>query len=80
MRYTRQSLENIELKTLHLQLKQIRDDLGKSNKEICDAFIKTSGDTKKMRMLLDDAQKKPVVIWTPLEDMALTEPDTSVEF
>ena len=33
-----------------------------------------------MRMLLDEKNKKPVVTWSPLEDMALTEPDTSVEF
>jgi len=63
-----------------MQLKGLRDEFKKSNKEICDAFVKTSGEMQKMRKILDDTYKRPVVIWTPLEDMALTEPDTSIEF
>lgn len=33
-----------------------------------------------MRHLFDSHYKKPVVTWSALEDMALTEPDTSDEF
>ena len=37
-----------------------------------------SGDVARMRIFLE--AKKAVVTWSPLEDMALMEPDTSVEF
>ena len=33
-----------------------------------------------MRKHLDPKYKGRVVLWTPLEDMALTEPETSAEF
>lgn len=63
-----------------LQLQNLRDTFTKSNKEICEAFIKTSGNMDRVRQLLDKKNTKPVVTWSALEDMALTEPDISDEF
>ena len=41
-------------------------------------FASVSGDMSKIRDHL--LKKEAVMTWTPLEDMALTEPDNSVEF
>ena len=40
-------------------------------------FAKCSGDERRLLKLLEGGE---VTLWTPLEDMALTEPDTSLEF
>jgi len=32
-----------------MQLKGLREEFKKTNKEICDAFVKTSGEMNKMR-------------------------------
>lgn len=80
VRFSAKSLENPELRILHAQIHNLKTQLKLSNQEIVEAFIRTSGDTARMRLVLDPKNRKPVVTWSPLEDMALTEPDTSVEF
>lgn len=50
---------------------------GKSHKEICELYTMVSGDVTKMRQYLEN---KKVTTWSALEDMALMEPDTSVEY
>jgi len=52
-------------------------DSKKSHKEICELYTKVSGDVVKMRQYLEN---KKVTTWSALEDMALMEPDTSVEY
>lgn len=57
-------------------------EFGKTKEEICDLFCRCSGNVSRIREYLDCYSKThhKVVLWSPLEDMALTEPDTSVEF
>lgn len=45
-------------------------------------FCRCSGVIERVSAYLDKTHKNhaTVVTWSPLEDMALTEPDTSVEF
>ena len=78
MQFTRSSLDNTQIKVLHEQMKNFRKEFKKSNAELSALFIKCSGDTGKMRLILDN--KKGVTVWNALEDLALMEPDTSVEF
>ena len=54
-----------------------RDEFHKTNKELSDIYTSVNGDVAKVREFLEN---KTVVRWTPLEDLALTEPETSVEF
>ncbi len=59
------------------QITNIQRKFKKSKEEVVDLFISASGDTKKMRAYYE---KKPVVLWNMLEDLALTKPDDSLEF
>ena len=54
-KYTENYLQTIDLKTLNLKFNEMREDFKKDDNEICDAFIKTSGDFNKMRSLLNDS-------------------------
>ena len=81
-RYTKGSLEtNHQLNLLNEQLKGIKKIESKpSNEQIVEAYVKCSGDISRVRNYLTQNTHKKVVTWTPLEDMALTEPDNSLEF
>lgn len=50
IRYNEKSLENTNLKTLFLQIQNLRNNLkNTTNKEICEAFIKTNGSIERVR-------------------------------
>ena len=70
-------LDSTELQILNAQLKNFQKEFGKTRMEICQIFTMVSGNISRIRAYL---QGKPVVTWNPLEDMALTEPETSQEF
>ncbi len=55
----------------------LKEQFKKSYKELSDIFTSVNGEMDKVRSVLEN---KTVIRWTPLEDLALTEPETSVEF
>ena len=65
-----------------MQLRNFCTEFNKSKEEICELYCRVSGVIDRIRSVLDpnDQKHQTVVTWSPLEDMALTEPDTSVEF
>ena len=50
----------------------------KTYREVCDLYTMVSGDVEKISLYYEGA--KVVSTWSALEDMALMEPDTSVEY
>ena len=77
-------MENCDMKTLLGQLSNYCVKFKKSKQEICEIYSKVSGEIEHIRnYLMNDFTLKggkKLITWSPLEDMALTEPDTSVEF
>lgn len=83
--FSTEAKNNHDLKVIFLTLQNLCKEFKKSKEEICELFCKVSGDVNKIRKILDpenikNASIKMPVMWSALEDMALTEPDTSVEF
>ena len=71
------------MKTLTRQLQHFMQEFKMSKQQISEIFCKVSGDADKIRPYIEHSTGKggkQLVTWSPLEDMALTEPDTSVEF
>ena len=82
--FKRQTFDDVNLKTTTMALQNFCKEFKRSKDDICEIFCKVSGDIDKMRLYLENktiaGNSKKLVTWSPLEDMALTEPDTSVEF
>ena len=72
--------QDIEVKIMTEKLMKIREKKGDtcSIDEIVTVYCKTSGDADRTYEYI--VNKKKVPMWTPLEDMALMEPDTSLEY
>ena len=71
-------MEDHDLVVLSTQMLGFKKEFNKTLKELSQIFTSVNGDMKKMRLVLE--KKSGVIRWTPLEDLALTEPETSVEF
>ena len=80
--FSHEALNNHDLKIIFMQLRNLQKEFKKSKEEICELFCRVSGVVERIRWYLDPTHEKhdKVITWSPLEDMALTEPDTSVEF
>ena len=70
-------MENIDLKIIAKQLLAQAEMSGKSYREVCDLYTQVSGDIQKLSNYFKGHK---VTTWTALEDMALMEPDTSIEY
>ena len=71
-------MEDHDLVVLSTQMLGFKKEFNKTLKELSQIFTSVNGDMKKMRLVLE--KKSDAIRWTPLEDLALTEPETSVEF
>ena len=71
-------MEDHDLVVLSTQMLNLKNEFKKTLKELSQIFTSVNGDMKKVRSVLE--KKVAVIRWTPLEDLALTEPETSVEF
>lgn len=65
------------LASLQEELKEIESRYKKTAHEIAEMFVKVSGDTEAIRKFYDGGD---VVMWSYLEDLALTKPEDSMEF
>ena len=75
--FTKETMENVELKIIARQFKEWRSKYKKSNLELCQLYMQVNGEIARMGRALEG---KEVTMWSKLEDMALMEPDTSPEF
>lgn len=69
--------KNEAYKLLHEKLKAIEEKYRKPAEEIADVFVKVSGDFTSLERYF---QGENVVLWTYLEDLALTKPEDSMEY
>ena len=69
--------KNEAYKLLHERLKAIENKYSKPAEEIADMFVKVSGDFNSLERYFEGEH---VVLWTYLEDLALTKPEDSMEF
>ena len=68
----------MDIETLTKQLIHLQEEFKLNKEEISEAYVKCSGDFKKMRKYLKNASS--VVTWDYLEDLALQYPDDSQQF
>lgn len=66
-----------DLQVLYNNLQNLQSKFKKTKEEIAALWVQCSGDLRKLRAHLD---KKEVVMWNYLEDLALAKPDNSLEF
>jgi hypothetical protein len=64
-------------KKLHEQLKEVEMKYKRTAEEIADIFVKVSGDLHSLKRYFEGDS---VILWTYLEDLALTKPEDSMEY
>lgn len=69
--------EDVDIVVLTSQLQNLQNKFKMTKEEIGEVYAQCSGNLNKMRRILD---KKEVVTWSYLEDLALACPDDSPEF
>jgi head-tail adaptor len=67
-------MNNHEITVLNRQLINLEQQFKVSRAEICRIYVAVCGKIERMRSYLE---KKPTVMWSPLEDLALTEVEGS---
>ena len=63
---------------LNEQLRNLEKSFNKTAAEVCEVYTMVSGDLGKVRQFYEN--RRPVLTWNVLEDMALVEPEKSPEF